>query len=98
MLAPMPPSVGDPTATYDANGIGHIPVPCHLAVLYGELFQTKDEIKAGTRELLLGTPYLLAPGQWQVDGDPTVYKGDSVFYVNTAGSYTFNEAKQEVAP
>lgn len=45
----------------------------------------------GEYALKAGEKYHLAEGSWKVDGDKSVYRGDSDFYVTTEGKYKFSK-------
>ncbi len=47
----------------------------------------------GTYSLQAGKAYRLGIGRWTLNGDPTVYCGDSTFYVSVDGDYTFQRKK-----
>lgn len=47
----------------------------------------------GTYSLQAGKAYRLGGGRWTLNGDPTVYCGDSTFYVSVDGDYTFQRKK-----
>lgn len=55
----------------------------------------EDEMisKGGTYALKAGEKYHLTAGKWKVDGDKSVYSGDSDFYVTVDGNYTFTITK-----
>ena len=49
-----------------------------------------NNIPSGSKvKLSPGNGYKLQGGSWTVSGDSTVYSGDRVFYVNSAGDYVF---------
>lgn len=49
-----------------------------------------NSIPSGSKvKLSPGNGYKLQGGSWTVSGDSTVYSGDRVFYVNSAGDYVF---------
>lgn len=47
--------------------------------------------KSGEYTLKAGVKYHLAEGKWKVDGDKSVYRGGSDFYVKADGSYKFTK-------
>lgn len=46
----------------------------------------KNKLKANTR-------YVLGSGTWTVEGDPTIYEGESEFYVKVEGTYLFKQSQ-----
>ncbi|MBD5523310.1 MAG: hypothetical protein HDR04_02585 [Lachnospiraceae bacterium] len=47
--------------------------------------------KTGDYSLKAGTAYWLGNGNWTLEGDSTVYRGGSTFYVREDGSYHFTQ-------
>lgn len=47
--------------------------------------------ESGVYALKAGVKYHLAAGKWKIDGDKSVYQGDSDFYVNNDGDYKFKK-------
>lgn len=47
--------------------------------------------QSGEYDLKAGVKYRLAAGTWKVDGDGSVYPGDSDFYVKADGTYSFSK-------
>ncbi|MBD5505184.1 MAG: hypothetical protein HDR09_15985 [Lachnospiraceae bacterium] len=47
--------------------------------------------KTGDYSLKAGTAYRLGDGNWMLEGDSTVYRGGSTFYVREDGSYHFTQ-------
>lgn len=47
--------------------------------------------KTGVYSLKAGTAYRLGDGNWTLEGDSTVYRGGSTFYVREDGSYHFTQ-------
>lgn len=45
----------------------------------------------GGNKLKANTKYVLDSGTWTVEGDPTIYEGESEFYVEVEGTYTFKQ-------
>lgn len=72
---------------------------CSVTVFGGETPGTGDETpetdniisKSGVYTLKAGVKYHLAEGKWKVDGDKSVYQGDSDFYVKSDGDYKFKK-------
>lgn len=50
-------------------------------------------IENGTYFLRAGIAYRLDYGNWTLEGDNTVYRGGSMFYVNEDGSYNFKRSQ-----
>lgn len=49
--------------------------------------------ESGSYSLKAGTAYQLGSGSWTVDGDSSVYRGGSTFFVRENGSYLFHRQK-----
>lgn len=47
-----------------------------------------ETIEAGSHELSVGTAYRFGDGEYRIEGDPTVYAGNQLFYVTESGTYT----------
>lgn len=47
--------------------------------------------ESGVYALKAGVKYHLAAGKWKIDGDKSVYQGDSDFYVKNDGDYKFKK-------
>ena len=40
---------------------------------------------------MTGVAYKFSGGKWSVEGDATVYEGNSTFYATTSGEYNFTQ-------
>lgn len=47
----------------------------------------------GGNKLKANTQYVLGSGTWTVEGDPTIYEGESEFYVEVEGTYLFKQSQ-----
>lgn len=68
---------------------------CSITVIGGnsEEDPTEDTVISESKVYALkaGVKYHLAAGKWKVNGDKTVYQGDSDFYVKEDGNYKFKK-------
>lgn len=64
---------------------------CNVTVTARNLEEDGIISTNGTYSLKEDTPYQLGEGQWQVDGDTSVYSGDNTFYVGADSNYRFTK-------
>jgi len=56
-----------------------------------EVMTSGNIMEAGEYSLGPNTAYTFGEGTWKVNSDTSEYAGGNVFYVKTAGTYTFSK-------
>lgn len=62
-------------------------------VVAAEWMKTKIIPSGENVRLSTNSSYMLGSGSWKVNGDSTTYAGNTTFYVNHDGEYSFSEVK-----